>query len=947
MLTRPQPPQASASTFVQLPPPSSRASLLHSLAVTALGYSLETALFYAERLYALESLAEPSVYLLSTIHFRLEQYHQAAYLLRQSVTLNPTPSQGERKQNEEDLFGGASAADSKLNRNGGGTTTTLSSSSSRQTKPAIECSVRCARLYGQICTKLGRDKEGRLALFRITQPFNSLVSTSSDPLESTTPPLVPTVQIEEATVLELEMARLAKKGGENERAIQSYTKVLAKLPSCWEALETLCHLGAPPTDLDSLYPIRSRPSQVLPQSISSSSSSTAAPLLQSTTTTQSHLNRSHPPPLGPSLNSTINAPPFSFGRPRNGDMQETPLGYSTPAEPGQVGGGGFAKFYGAALGMGGAGLKGKGKEPWLMGGGGNGGGLPLRRTASGRYGDITESSIDEQSFDTSFYPSAPLFSAPLNTQVTRTSAAPSSSLFTPPTTTSNLPTATAPGVKRTRGGNVAPASSSLVTSNQDDETGVVGTRSKRVVRGVPGETAKSRRGGAHVTPAEPPATRRSSRLSRDAGSTNSLGSVVMVLSKSQSSSVNGPNPTLPKSANSRDKKRSKANIGPSVLSDAGSEPRSPHSQASSPVPSSPGGASATTVLPEIAARQEAEDWVTLILRGFAGAVIAQSKYENFKVVEAFGNLPIEQQRSARCLIMLARSHAESLNYEKAEKVFAQARALSPHSLESMDVYSTILWHRRSSTTLSLLSQELMLLSPSHPSSWIATGNTFSLNSDHATALKCFKRAVQLDQNCVYAYTLAGHECIMLEEWERGIGFFREAIRRDLLHYNAWFGLGNVYMKTGKYTLADFHFRRALEINPSNATLVCCVGSVLEKSRRYKEALETYERACLLAPESSLARFRRARMMVALGRHQLAEPDLLQLKSLAPLEPTVHYLLGKLYKSLGPSKRAQMLTAFTTAQDLEPRMASVIREQIERSAQEGMDVDASETGSVAL
>ena len=109
-----------------------------------------------------------------------------------------------------------------------------------------------------------------------------------------------------------------------------------------------------------------------------------------------------------------------------------------------------------------------------------------------------------------------------------------------------------------------------------------------------------------------------------------------------------------------------------------------------------------------------------------------------------------------------------------------------------------------------------------------------------------------------------------------------------------FGLGNVYMKTGKYTLADYHFRRAFEINPSNATLVCCVGSVsrrlrpfhselcflqaltvdrrlqvLEKSRRYKEALETYERACLLAPESSLARFRRVRMMVALGRYQVS------------------------------------------------------------------------------
>lgn len=33
------------------------------------------------------------------------------------------------------------------------------------------------------------------------------------------------------------------------------------------------------------------------------------------------------------------------------------------------------------------------------------------------------------------------------------------------------------------------------------------------------------------------------------------------------------------------------------------------------------------------------------------------------------------------------------------------------------------------------------------------------------------------------------------------------------------------MQTGKYRLAEFHFRRAVEINPTNATLVCCIGSV--------------------------------------------------------------------------------------------------------------------------
>lgn len=79
----------------------------------------------------------------------------------------------------------------------------------------------------------------------------------------------------------------------------------------------------------------------------------------------------------------------------------------------------------------------------------------------------------------------------------------------------------------------------------------------------------------------------------------------------------------------------------------------------------------------------------------------------------------------------------------------------------------------------------MLISPRHPSSWIASGNVFSHLEDHAAALKCFKRAAQLEEDCVYAYTLSGHECVVLEEWERALGFFREAVRRDGRHYNAW------------------------------------------------------------------------------------------------------------------------------------------------------------------
>lgn len=103
----------------------------------------------------------------------------------------------------------------------------------------------------------------------------------------------------------------------------------------------------------------------------------------------------------------------------------------------------------------------------------------------------------------------------------------------------------------------------------------------------------------------------------------------------------------------------------------------------------------------------------------------------------------------------------------------------------MEMYSTLLWHLRRPTALSFLAQDLSSISSRSTSSWIASGNVFSHLEDHASALKCFKRASQLDENCVYAYTLSGHECIVLEEWERALGFFRAAVKRDSRHYNAW------------------------------------------------------------------------------------------------------------------------------------------------------------------
>lgn len=48
---------------------------------------------------------------------------------------------------------------------------------------------------------------------------------------------------------------------------------------------------------------------------------------------------------------------------------------------------------------------------------------------------------------------------------------------------------------------------------------------------------------------------------------------------------------------------------------------------------------------------------------------------------------------------------------------------------------------------------------------------------------------------------------------------------DLDFADTRYGMGLVYLKTGKLKYAEHHFRRAAEINPTNAVLLCCIGMV--------------------------------------------------------------------------------------------------------------------------
>ncbi|RMD40012.1 hypothetical protein DV735_g5121, partial [Chaetothyriales sp. CBS 134920] len=300
----------------------------------------------------------------------------------------------------------------------------------------------------------------------------------------------------------------------------------------------------------------------------------------------------------------------------------------------------------------------------------------------------------------------------------------------------------------------------------------------------------------------------------------------------------------------------------------------------------------------------------------AAAQLSLSQFDCQAALQTYNSLPSALRETPYVLAQMGKACYEQASYADAEKYFVRVRQLAPSRLQDMEVYSTVLWHLKSEVELAYLARELIEIDRLSPQAWCAVGNSFSLHRQHEQALRCFKRATQLDPDFAYAFTLQGHEHVANEEFEKALDAYRCAIAAEGRHYNAWYGLGKVYEKMGKWTIAETHFATAAQINPNNAVLVCCMGVVVEKLKDPVRALDLYTRACALSPGSALTRFKKAKCLMVLHRPREALEELKILRDLVPEEANVWFMMGRLYKMT--RQKAEAVRAFTMALNLDPK-----------------------------
>mmetsp|Transcript_708 Transcript_708/g.2182 ORF Transcript_708/g.2182 Transcript_708/m.2182 type:complete len:841 (+) Transcript_708:127-2649(+) len=318
--------------------------------------------------------------------------------------------------------------------------------------------------------------------------------------------------------------------------------------------------------------------------------------------------------------------------------------------------------------------------------------------------------------------------------------------------------------------------------------------------------------------------------------------------------------------------------------------------------------------------------IALLVR-FGNAVRHVEQHRYKKALASLQAIPTQHRESGWVLHQFARAYFGLLELNQAKTCFERIRTLEPDRVDGMSMFSTILWLLHKEKQLSHLAHELGEKFKKSPETWCVVGNCFSLMREHDTALKFFRRALQLDNRFTYAYTLSGHEYVAKEDVDQALICFRNALYADPRHYNAWYGLGLIYFRQQKYALAQYHFERALKVNPQSAVLHCYLGMVLHANGEDEKALERLEYAVAIDKKNALARLKQAAVLASLERFEESLQVLDQLREESPKEPSIYYMMGCVHEKLG--RRASALIYLNTALDLDSKNATHIKTVIEK------------------
>ena len=172
--------------------------------------------------------------------------------------------------------------------------------------------------------------------------------------------------------------------------------------------------------------------------------------------------------------------------------------------------------------------------------------------------------------------------------------------------------------------------------------------------------------------------------------------------------------------------------------------------------------------------------------------------------------------------------------------------------------------------------------------WFNRGNALRELSSYEEAIASYNQAIELRPESYWAWNYQGLMLHKLGKCEEALDSFNKVIELNPYYYWAWFNRGNTLRELGSYEQALTSYNKAIELRPNsynarkNQEDVLkklnlhnhhekwqSQGNSLRKSRRYKEAITSYNKVLEIKPDFYPSWYKRGSVLEELGRYEEA------------------------------------------------------------------------------
>eukprot|EP00842_Homolaphlyctis_polyrhiza_P004647 jgi/Hompol1/5183/HPOL_001917-RA len=204
------------------------------------------------------------------------------------------------------------------------------------------------------------------------------------------------------------------------------------------------------------------------------------------------------------------------------------------------------------------------------------------------------------------------------------------------------------------------------------------------------------------------------------------------------------------------------------------------------------------------------------------------------------------------LLAQAQLHSVKADIDRTLAITSQILESDPLNMTSLPLHIVSLYDQRDIPKLFDLSHKLVDSIPNSHMSWFAIGVYYLATEQYGLARDSLRRTTSMAPNFAQGWIAFGHSYALDNEHDHAIQVYSTALRHSPHQHTAHMYLGIEYLHSHDLMLAETHLAAAYRLCEFDPMLFCELGVLKYRQRRYRDAIEWFDRVIKVVGEFKTA-----------------------------------------------------------------------------------------------